>query len=271
LPRSAAAIAFCAAIAAGVWFWPRPAALDRFWAPILQRNSILVCIGQPQLYTFRPDTLRALNTWFDTDLDSRPSVPPSPVPPNEIVPMWSSPVALADAQAVAGLANLLAQKGKRIDLRGERLVSLSDLRGRPAVLVGAFDNDWTLNFTRDLRFYFDSDPRTHAQMIRDRQRSNGTDWKLIAAWPPGREISQDYAMVTRVVNRTTEQSILILAGIAQYGTDAAAEFVTHPEYFKQALVNAPRDWSQKNIQVVLSTRVLSGVGGPPTVVAVYFW
>jgi hypothetical protein len=185
--------------------------------------------------------------------------------------MWNSPVALADAQAITGLANLFAKKGKRIDLRGERLVSLSDLRGKPAVLVGAFDNDWTLNFTRDLRFYFDSDPRTHTQMIRDRQGPNSTDWKLVEAWPPGREISKDYAVVTRVVNRTTEQSIVILAGIAQYGTDAAAEFVTDPDYFKQALANAPRDWSRKNVQVVLSTRVLSGVGGPPTVVAVYFW
>jgi hypothetical protein len=63
----------------------------------------------------------------------------------------------------------------------------------------------------------------------------------------------------------------MLGGIAQYGTDAAAEFVTDPGYFQQALEHAPADWSKKNIQVVLSTKVLSGVGGPPTVLAVHVW
>jgi hypothetical protein len=145
------------------------------------------------------------------------------------------------------------------------------LRGKPAIFIGAFDNDWTLSFTRDLRFYFDSDPRRHAQIIRDKQRPDATAWQLVDAWPPGREITEDYALVTRVVNRTTEQTIVILGGIAQYGTEAAAEFVTTPGYFQQALAHAPRDWSGKNIQVVLSTRVLIGVGGPPAVLAVHFW
>lgn len=271
LPVQVAAVALCAAIAAGVWLWPRPAVLDRFWGPILERNPVLVCIGQPQLYTFRPGTARSLNLWFDNGLDRRPLAPPAPVPLSEIVPMWNIPVTLADAQAFSRLANLFAQKHKRVDLRGERLVSLSDLRGKPAVFIGAFDNSWTLSFARDLRFYFDTDPRTHAQIIRDKQRPNMTDWQLVDAWPPGREITHDYALVTRVVNRTTEQSIVILAGIAQYGTDAAAEFVADPAYFNQALAHAPRDWPQKNVQIVLSTRVLSGVGGPPTVLAVYFW
>jgi hypothetical protein len=266
-----AVVALCAVIAAGVWLWPRPAPLDSFWGPILQRNTVLVCLGQPQLYTFRPETLRSLNSYFDNGLDRRPSIAPPSVPLTQIVPMWNIPVALADAQAVSRLTNLFAQKRKRVDLRGERLISLSDLRGKPAVFIGAFDNDWTLSFARDLRFYFDSDPRSHAQIIRDKQRPDATNWQLVNAWPPGREITEDYALVTRVVNRTTEQTIVILGGIAQYGTEAAAEFVTDPDYFEQALAHAPRGWSGKNIQVVLSTRVLSGVGGPPTVMAVYFW
>lgn len=271
LPFQMAAVGLCASIAVVVWLWPRPSSLDRFWGPVLQGNTVLVCIGQPQLYTFRPDTARSLNFWFDNGSDRRPSVPPPSVPVNEIVPMWDKPVALTDAQAFSRLANLFAQKHKRVDLRGERLVSLSDLRGKPAVFIGAFDNDWTLSFSRDLRFYFDTDPRTHAQIIRDKQKPDSTAWQLVDAWPPGREISEDYALVTRVVNRTTEQTIVILAGIAQYGTEAAAEFVTDPDYFQQALAHTPRDWSQKNVQIVLSTRVLSGVSGPPTVLAVHFW
>ena len=193
------------------------------------------------------------------------------MPLSEIVPMWDRSVALADAQAFSRLANLFARKGKQVDLRGERSVSLSDLRGKPSVFIGAFDNNWTLNLTGELRFYFDTDERAHAQGIRDRQQPAATDWKLVNAWPPGKDINKDYALVTRVVNRTTEKTVVILGGISQYGTEAAAEFITNPTYFARALTRAPSNWSGKNVQVVLSTRVLSGVSGPPTVIATYFW
>lgn len=259
-----------AVIAAGLWLWPRPTSLDRFWDPALSANSVLVCMGQPQLYTFRADVARGLNAWFAEENHSSPP-PVASVAPEEIRPMWSNAVALADAQAFSRLANLFAQKRKQVDLRGERLISLSDLRGKPAVFIGAFDNEWTLSFGNELRFYFDTDHQTHAQIIRDKQNPAAVDWQLVNAWPPGKDISKDYALVTRMVNRTTEQTIVILAGIAQYGTEAAAEFVTDPAYFEQALAHAPRDWYRKNIQVVISTRVLSGVSGPPTVVAAYFW
>jgi hypothetical protein len=77
--------------------------------------------------------------------------------------------------------------------------------------------------------------------------------------------------VSRVANHTTEQSIVIIGGIAQYGTQAAAELVSDPGYFERVLVHAPRDWYRKNMEVVISTKVFSGVSGPPTVVAAHFW
>jgi hypothetical protein len=266
-----AILLFCAISAASAWLFLRPNSLDRFWAPLMTGKSVLVCMGQPQFYIFNPNTARVLNSWFASPQEHQGSPPVASVPLGEIVPMWDRSVALADAQAFSRLVNLFARKRKEVDLRGQRLISLADLRGRPSIFIGAFDNDWALSFTGELRYYFDTDPRQHAQIIRDRQRPAATDWKLIDAWPPGKNITDDYALVTRVVNRTTERTIVILGGISQYGTEAAAEFVTEPTYFERALTQAPRDWYRKNVQIVLSTRVLSGVSGPPGVVAVYFW
>jgi hypothetical protein len=113
--------------------------------------------------------------------------------------------------------------------------------------------------------------KTGEQVIRDRQKPDDTHWKLTRAWPVNSHIRGDYAIVTREFNRTTEQTVVSLGGISQYGTTAAAEFVTNPQYFSQALTNAPRGWEKKNIQIVLYTRVLSETPGPPTVVAVHFW
>jgi hypothetical protein len=275
-PRSnrfvAAGVISCLCIAAGVVVWLfRPTDLDRFWTPVMKDSSVLICVGQPQLYTFRFDTAQGLNSWFTDGLDSHQTPQITTVPLHEIVPMWDKSVALADAQAFSRLVNLFARERKQVDLRGERSVSLSDLRGKPVVLIGAFDNDWTMSMIGEQRFYFATDTATRTQFIRDHKNPSERDWRLVDAWPPGKTIDKDYALVTRVVNRTTERTTIILGGISQYGTEAAAEFVTTPGYFGQALTHAPSDWYHKNIQVVLATSVISGVSGPPSVVATYFW
>jgi hypothetical protein len=33
----------------------------------------------------------------------------------------------------------------------------------------------------------------------------------------------------------------------------------------------PRDWHQKNMEIVLSTEIIDGISSPPKVVATYFW
>lgn len=260
-----------AVLAVSVWLLLRPTNLDRFWAPVLEGKTVLVCMGQPHFYTFHTKTARFLESWFTDEVDAHRSPQVSSIPLDEVVPMWDKSVALADVQAFTRLGNLFARKRKQIDLRGDRSVSLSDLRGKPSVLIGAFDNDWTLSLTGELRYYFYTDTQKNAQIIRDRQKPALMDWKLVDAWPPGKTIDKDYALVTRVVNHTTERTVIMLGGIAQYGTEAAAEFVTDPNYFDHAMTNAPPDWYRKNMQVVLSTKVLSGMSGPPTVVAAYFW
>jgi hypothetical protein len=184
--------------------------------------------------------------------------------------MWGSYIGLEDAKAFSLISNLFAKKGRVAELGGGRLISLTNLRGRPAVLIGAFNNDWTLSLAGELRFYFDIDHKNSAEIVRDRLNPGASDWKIVNAWPY-RKIPADYAIVSRVRNSTTEQTVVIAAGITHYGTSAAAEFLTNPAYFEEAVKNAPSDWSSKNMQVVLSAKVMSGTAGPPRVMAVHFW
>jgi hypothetical protein len=266
-----AVLAVLMAVAISLLYRP-VAPLAQFWDPVLAgKRPILVCIGQPKEYTFRSETANALDSWFSRQMNDSPAEAPFPsVPIGQILPLWQNSVSLADAQSFARMYSLFAHRGVQADLRGDRSVSLSDLRERSSVMVGAFNNQWTLNLQGDLRFYFENDSRNHSQVIRD--RLNPTESRgLIEPWPPSSSIKTDYALVSRFRSRTTEQMILMVGGIAQYGTEAAAEFVTNPSYFSQALKNAPADWRKKNIQILLSTRVLSQTGGPPTVLAAYFW
>lgn len=276
--RIAGAVAIAVALGLS-YYYSRSKPLERFWAPLFRsgNDNVLICLGQPQVYVFHPKALHALNTWFESGMEEdgydRDHPPPAiaSIPLSEVEPLWATTITLPDAQAFWRLSRWFARSGRQTNLRGERSVSLADLRGKPCIFIGAFNNVWTRSLAGDWRFYFEENQETHAQIIRDRANPNQLKWKLVDPWPPGKDITMDYALVTRVVDRMTEQPIVILGGITQYGTEAAAEFVTNPTYFTAALAHAPKDWNRKNIQVVLSTRVISGNSGPPTIQAVYFW
>jgi len=246
--------------------------LDRFWAPLLEpQETVLVCIGQPKTYNFKSKAQSDLDKWFASGTEKRNPPPElSTLSLDDIVPMWDRYVGLGDAQAFSQFAEMFAQKGKKSQLRGVRSVSLDDLRSKPCVLIGAFNNEWTMSLAGELRFFFDIDHQNNAEIVNDRQNPFKTEWKVVNSWPH-RRIPADYAIVSRVLNPTTEQAVVIVAGITYYGTHAAGEFLTNKAYFSEALNNAPRDWYRKNMQVVLSTKVISGAHGPPKVVAVHFW
>jgi hypothetical protein len=246
--------------------------LDRFWAPVLDhQETVLVCVGQPKTYNFTSKAQGELDNYFadGAEKQNRP-VELKSVPLEDLVPMWDRYVGLGDAQAFAEFSNRFARKGKYAQLRGVRSVSLEDLRSKPCVLIGAFNNEWTMSLAGELRFYFDVDYENSAEFVNDRQNPGKTDWKVVNSWPHWK-IPADYAIVSRVLNPTTEQTVVIAAGITHYGTHAAGEFLSHQTYFSEALSHAPRDWYRKNMQVVLYTKVISGAHGPPKVVAAHFW
>jgi hypothetical protein len=83
--------------------------------------------------------------------------------------------------------------------------------------------------------------------------------------------TEDYAVVTRLLNSTTGQFVVVVAGIKSYGTQAAGEFVSNPEYLKSALQTASPGWEGRNMQIVLQTAVTDGLPSPPEVAAVYVW
>ena len=77
--------------------------------------------------------------------------------------------------------------------------------------------------------------------------------------------------MTRVFHPDTHAMLVEVAGITQYGTNAAADFVTSADLLGDALRDAPRDWQHKNLQFVLHVKVISGTPSSPRVVASYIW
>jgi hypothetical protein len=168
------------------------------------------------------------------------------------------------------LTGFLEKHGKRYRIRGEGSTSFPDLRETAAVLIGAFDNQWTLRVASKSRFTFSKDSAHQTDMVHDRDHPERTDWKLTGAWPYW-DIQNDYAIVSRVLDVNTDRPLVIAAGITQYGTMAAGEFLTDPDYFSEVLPKLPKNWEKRNMQIVLRVPVVDRASGRPRVLDTYVW
>jgi len=153
-----------------------------------------------------------------------------------------------------------------VEIRYANDLSFADLRGAPSVLIGAFSNLWTLEMTGQLRFVFEQ--QDGARRVRD--RTDGRTWQPAHIEPDGKT-AEDYAVVSRLLDSATGQILISAAGITQYGTRAAGEFLTDTNRFAEALAKAPAEWERRNLQVLLRTSVYKGTPAAPKVVAVHFW
>jgi hypothetical protein len=137
------------------------------------------------------------------------------------------------------------------------------------VLIGLNNNRWTTGLLGNLRYYFRRDANGNDE-LHDRQDDKQPRW----SWPivdSDERMTEDFAIVTRVVDPSTEQTVVAAAGLRHFGTLAAGDFLTNEAYMREAFQNAPPGWHEKNIQIVLRTRVVDGAAGPPKVVATHFW
>jgi hypothetical protein len=136
-------------------------------------------------------------------------------------------------------------------------------------LIGAFDNDWTIRLTDQLRFHFEKNLETRQHWIADRQKLD----EKIGLGESGRSATaaEDYAIISRVYDPTTEQMMITLAGLGGHGTLAAGEFIDNPTYMEEFGKQAPRNWDRGNVQLVIRVDIVDGKNGPPHVIASYFW
>jgi hypothetical protein len=113
-----------------------------------------------------------------------------------------------------------------------------------------------------LRFVFEQD----GGWRRIRDRSDGKTWQLANLAPDGKT-PEDYAVVSRIFDSGTGQFLVTAAGITQYGTRAAGEFLTSPALIER--LGKP-DWT-KNLQVLLRTAIYRGSPGAPEIVMTHSW
>ena len=220
-------------------------AIDEFWEPVFATpQPVLVCLAMPVVY--RPTEAlydryaRMHPGTFQTRIERLGALPMDPSQKISWGEMLKSPdygVARGDTYAAVTLATLMGRIGKPDQVRIGADYSFGDLKNSPAVIVGAFNNRWTLQIAATLHFAFVSkDDRSE---IRE-QGVNGRHWGR--RYGKNMEPLDDAALVARLLDSDTGQFTIIVAGIGTEGTQAASEFVTRPALLEPAVRALPKGW-----------------------------
>jgi hypothetical protein len=232
--------------------------IDRFWAPITDGTTTATyCLGEPA----KNIDVGSINS-FD-----------APAGGSEPQPLYfrlhlSGHLALADVITLTRTAAALETRHKAFRVVPASEASFAQLREGPIVLIGGFDNIWTLRVTQKLRFGFES--RNGVAIIVDRKSPKQTSWAT--AWDlPFEKLSRDYAIVARIHDNTTGQPVIVAAGISEEGTEAAGEILYNPVYLDSLLAKLPANWEALNMEAVIETQVIEGHPGPPSILAVETW
>jgi hypothetical protein len=247
------------ACAAG-WLWmSRQTPEYLFWKPVLDTpGPVLLAVGDV------------------------PNGPPTPVITDEnqnstvAIPQSgaSASVPFADAVTIAKVVGVLQSNGKKVLIRRENASSFSDLREGAVVLVGAFNNEWSLRLTRQLRYTLALDADNHLIYIKDSKNPSSRAWSWGTNQPRDHvggavgPILHDYALISRIRNSETGHVLVVVGGLYTYGTQSSGEFLTDPQLLKTISNTVRLGDGSRNLQIVLGTTVTDGTPGPPTVLAI---
>lgn len=222
---------------------PQPA-IRGFWAPVIQNGKpVFVCTGS---VTFAHQPNYSGTTTATRDIDY-------------------SFVSMQIASAINQIGDTIDHSGTSSQLLPSASTPLTELREHSVILLGGYNNMWTMRFLDPLRFHFVAGPE---EEIVDRNNPK-TVWKRNTSEPYSS--ADDYAIVARFRDSTIDGWVVALAGLGRNGTEAAAQFASSPHYMKLL-----RDWigsnyANQNVEAVLKVNVIDGKSGAPTIQAVHVW
>jgi hypothetical protein len=244
-----------------------PSAFDQFWAPAMKSQMpVIIYTGTNVVYRLSPAFLDRYrkshhleNNGPEIAVDLKTA---GPLTAEDFLSSTNAYVTVGDVSAFTAVTSMLARHRKPYELRYAKDISPGDLHSGPTVLIGAFNNRWTLKVTDPLRFSF-----AGGDTIRD--KVSGRSWSVRVK--PDGATTDDYAIVTRLLSSDGRATIMTAAGIGQYGTQAASEFLSNPSRIAEFARSAPSGWERSNLQIVIHILVVDDVPGSVSMVAAHSW
>jgi hypothetical protein len=166
-----------------------------------------------------------------------------------------------DILASDQIFNVMRNLGAADRLKPSDTINLREMSTHPVILIGYASTKWGA-LSRSLRYFVDD---SNLGMITDNGKP--TDW-----YPHhlAEDLStdEDFALIARVHDPETRSVLILLSGATQYGTEAAASMATNPGLFSATLKNLPKDWENKNLEIVIHVKVIGNTPASPEIVAI---
>lgn len=241
------------------------------WKPLLESNDrITVCLSDnnPLLWgrNAQSSSLTANNVMaFQQD----PTAPISQDTPfqDSTAPI-SQETPFKEMNVGYAISKQLLKFKRDTSLLSSSALTFQDFRQRPVILIGGFNNPWSMIVLSKLRYSLRIDSATHDRWIQDAQNPSKRDWKISGKLKSDENIPNCYGVITRFFDADTGQWIIALSGLETLGTEAAGELLTDPAFARllPSIVH-----SKRNFQIVLKALVVNKEPGPIQILAVYTW
>ena len=255
----------CTLTAISMVHWLTPSAIDQMWAPLLRSpRPILFCIPTGAGKKRGPLSVNPVVAPPNPATESKDASPA--VPTFLAYESRGENVVYSDMLGTLSVANVLAAHHHDYHTKLNEATGLDDLRQGPTVLIGGMDNQWTMLALAPLRFHFAGSDEDRF-WIADQKNPGNKDWSLDLKLQYV-SVMRDYAIVARLHNKDTGQPEMVVAGIGMSGTAAAGEFVADEKRMDELRRRIGPNFKDRDFEVVLSTDVVNGIAGSPTVVAV---
>jgi hypothetical protein len=245
------------------WMWPHAAEpFEAFWQPLFdQKNPVLIVMAHPIVYrpSGMPESdLNGLGTPLQHGVQ--------PAPERNFVAVREKYVALGDSLAAFHLGELMGRHGHSAHMRIASKLQFADLCDSGTVLIGAYTNRWTMELMKALRLRF----------VVTSGKPGVIDSKTGRMWTLGGKTddessSEDYMVISRVLQNSTGQFVVTGAGLTQYGTEETGRILTTPAVLNGILARLPAGWQNRNVQVLLHSEVVGDSPARPVVVSSSVW
>ncbi len=182
-------------------------------------------------------------------------------------------IPIDDAAALSSIVRMLGKKGISFRIIGAEKTSLTALQEQPVILMGAMDNQWSIQLTQGMRYRitasFPAGPdNPPVATIADAEKPS-QEWRVDFSAPMSTR-KADYAVVAREDDATLGVPVLIVAGLGNLGTLAASALVTS-DALTAKLAAEPACHSKSSFEAVVETTVAGGRPGPPSVLRLACW
>jgi hypothetical protein len=235
-------------------------ALDQFWNPFLQnKTKVTIRFGDTHHYRLSSELMKKVE-------ENQPSIV---VKPGDIIKL-NSTTTNGDVRGVISLAGFMNSRGVVTQALWPGETHDVSLDGFSAIYIGTFNNVWSMNLNRNLRFFFDSgnEEQDPAWFIRDRLHP---DKRWIGEKATAQRYGRSYALITRIIDPDRKRVQIAIGGVDQWSTQAACEFLTDGAAMGELAHNAPDGWQERNLQILLEMDISGTVVVNPKIITIHVW